>query len=110
MNWPLIFLGILALPAVALAQVDERDGTERAYSDCLERVASQIDDQKSDVAAIANAIIPLCASEYAAQKTAFGRFTSDPAAQRALFDAMDAARVQTATSVVLRERLGHASR
>lgn len=105
----LLFLGIMALPAASLAQVEERDATERAYSDCLERAAGQIDDQKSDVAAIANAIIPLCAGEYAAQKTAFGRYTSDPAAQRALFDAMDAARVQTATGVVLRERLGHAS-
>lgn len=104
-----LFLSILALPATLQAQVDERDATERAYSDCLERAASQLDDQKPDVAAIANAIIPLCANEYAAQKTAFGRFTSDPAEQRTLFDAMDAAQVQTATSAVLRARLSHAT-
>ena len=105
-----LFLSILALPAESLAQVDEREATEQAYLDCLQRAASQRDDQKSDVATIAKAIIPVCADEYTAQKTAFGRFTSDPAAQRTLFDTMDAAQVQTATSVVLKERLGHTSR
>jgi hypothetical protein len=105
----LLFLGLLAFPGVSLAQVDERDATEQAYLDCLQRAAGQHDDQKSDAAAVAGAIIPLCASEYAAQKAAWGRFATDPASQRTLFDRMDAAQLQTAKDAVLKERLGRAS-
>ena len=106
----MLFLSVLFLPAGALAQVDEREATERAYLDCLQRMASQFDDQKSDTGDIARAIIPMCASEYAAQKTAFGRLTPDAAAQQALFATMDGARIQTATDIVLKERQGLTSR
>jgi hypothetical protein len=102
-------LGLLAVSAKSLAQVDEREATERAYLDCLQRAAGQRDNQTSDAASIAHAILPACAGEYAAQKTAFGRFASDPATQRTLFETMDAAQLQTATGVVLKERLGRSS-
>jgi hypothetical protein len=97
------------LSTASRAQNDERDATIQAYQDCLHRAAAQYDDQKSDAGNIAAAIVSMCAQEYAAEKAAWGKATSDPAEARALFDRMDAMQLRQAVELVLKERHDRAS-
>lgn len=86
------------------AQNDELDAAIQAYQDCLHRAAVQRDDQKADAAIVAAAIVPMCAQEYAAEKTAWGKTFADPAAAQAEFNRMDAMQARQAAEVVLKER------
>ena len=100
----------LLLSTQCQAQNDELDAAIQAYQDCLYRAAAQHDDLKSDAAAIAGAITPMCAQEYAAEKAAWGKNFSDAAAAKAEFGRMDALQARQATEVVLKERQDKAKR
>ena len=106
--WAAIFFPAI-LSTVSRAQNDERDATIQAYQDCLHRAAAQYDDQKSDAGNIAAAIVTMCAQEYAAEKAAWGKTTSDPAEARMLFERMDAMQLRQAIELVLKERQDRAS-
>jgi hypothetical protein len=92
----------LAIPCHA--QNNELDAAVEAYQACLQRAAAQIDDQNSDVTTIATAIVPMCAMEFAAEKSAWGKTFSDPAAAQTEFARMDASQLQHVVEVVLNER------
>ncbi len=93
---------VLTIPC--RAQNNELDAAVEAYQACLQRAAAQIDDQKSDVTAVATAIVPMCASEYAAEKSAWGKTFSNPAAAQMEFTRMDASQLQHVVEAVLSER------
>ena len=94
----------LAFTSPCRAQNDELDAAVEAYQACLQRGAAQIDDQMSDVTAIATAIVPMCAGEYSAEKSAWGKTLSDPARVQMEFARMDAAQLQHVVEIVLDER------
>ena len=94
----------LVLSTICHAQNNELDAAIQAYQDCLYRAAAQHDDQKSDATAIATSIVPMCAQEYAGEKSAWGKTFSDPAAAQAEFVRMDGAQTSQAVDVVLKER------
>jgi hypothetical protein len=98
------------LSTQCLAQNDELDAAIQSYQDCLYRAAAQHDDLKSDPAAVAGAIMPMCAQEYAAEKTAWGKHFSDLAAAQAEFSRMDALQPRQAAEVVLKGREDKARR
>ena len=106
----LVLAAGLVLSKESQAQNDELDAAIQSYQDCLYRAAAQHDDLKSDPAAIAGAIVPMCAQEYAAEKAAWGKNFSDPAAARAEFARMDALQARQAADVVLKERQDKAKR
>ena len=91
-------------PHFAVAQESDMEATQRAYVGCLLASAQKMDDQRSDAAAIARIIMPLCASEFAAAKAAWGRTAPNPAAAQMLYDKMDAGQIQLATAAVLQVR------
>jgi hypothetical protein len=89
---------------IAFAQENVKDTTQRAYVRCLLASTQKMDDQRSDAATIALAIIPLCASEFAAAKAAWGKAAPNPAAAKMLYDQMDAGQIELATAAVLQVR------
>jgi hypothetical protein len=98
------FLTLFGLPTTINAQQPVINQTNPAYLDCLRRAVNQIDDQKSDASIIAQAILPMCAQEYAANRAAFGRRTTNPVTEQQLLERMDAAKSQVATGIVLKAR------
>jgi hypothetical protein len=100
----LVLAASVALTTPCHAQNDELDAAVAAYQACLQRAAAQYDDQMSDVSAIATAIAPMCATEYAAEKSAWGKTFSDPAAAQTEFARMDASQFRHVVEAVLSER------
>ena len=96
--------GGILLSTACQAQNDELDAAIQAYQDCLHRAAAQRDDLKSDAAAVAAAMVPMCAQEYAAEKTAWGKTFSDPAAAQTEFRRMDSEQTRQAAEIVLKNR------
>jgi hypothetical protein len=101
-----ILLAVTAAAAIGLqcGQVDYATAkveAQREWVSCITRAVRQLDDGRSDAAAVADGITPMCAASYQALVTSMYCVASTPRAQVALRDNYEELEQKLATSAVL---------
>lgn len=101
-----ILLAITAAASLGLqcGQVDyasAKVAAQREWVSCITRAVQKLDDGRSDAAAVADGIAPMCAASYQALVTSMYCVASTPRAQVALRDNYEELEQKLATSAVL---------
>ena len=104
-----ILLAITAAATIGLqcGQVDyvsAKVEAQREWVSCITRAVRQMDDGRSDAAAVADGIAPMCATSYQALVTSMYCVASTPRAQISLRDNYEELEQKLATAAVLAYR------
>ena len=104
-----ILLAVMAAASIGLqcGQVDYATAkveAQREWVACITKAVRQLDDGRSDAAAVADGIAPMCATSYQALVTSMYCVASTPRAQISLRDNYEELEQKLATSAVLAYR------